>query len=257
MIGLNFRLLITAMDPDELEWYMALKDLSPMHRYSNWNLSSHQGHISRWCKGHDCSRPRAFWRSTSSKSKMVWENPWKTPDIAVLQRLAKFQALCSLQFHALNIPPQQTWKAHAAPPVSSKLPVPMPAVPPPPQAFRGGSIRLHWGKSNGSATNLEILHPRNMAQEKTVAPKRACGRFWWKRKNKGIEMGLAAGKNGDNADNLASALACGSPAMDADEASCAEASDSPPAPPRYPCPCSSRGSCAPAHCATDAILLCC
>ena len=35
MIGLNFRLLITAMDPDELEWYMALKDLSPMHRYSN------------------------------------------------------------------------------------------------------------------------------------------------------------------------------------------------------------------------------
>ena len=36
---------------------------------------------------------------------------------------------------------------------------------------------VNGGKSYGSGTILEILHPRNMARGETVAPKRACGRF--------------------------------------------------------------------------------
>ena len=79
----------------------------PMHRHSNRNLSSLQEHVSLWCKGNDWSLSWAFWRSTSSKNQMIRENLWATYEIAVLQRLAQFQALCSLQFHTLNIHHQQ------------------------------------------------------------------------------------------------------------------------------------------------------
>ena len=54
-----------------------------MHRHREWSLSSLQRHVSRWCKGNDCSRSGAFWRNTSRKNKMVREHPWKTSEIAV------------------------------------------------------------------------------------------------------------------------------------------------------------------------------
>ena len=108
IIGLNFRLWITAMEPDKLEWYMVLKDWCTDKVTENCPHYKDMYDVSLWCKGNDCSWSWAFWRSMSNKNKMVWENPWKTYEIAASsQRLAQFQAVCSLQFHSLSIPPQQ------------------------------------------------------------------------------------------------------------------------------------------------------
>ena len=51
---------------------------------------------------------------------------------------------------------------------------------------------VNWGKIDRSATILEVLHPRNLAQGETGASKRACGRFLMKTKRTRAEKsGLA------------------------------------------------------------------
>ena len=87
------------MEPDKLEWYMALKDWCTDKVTENYPHYKDMYDVSLWCKGNDCSWSWAFWRSMSNKNKMVC-------------RLAQFQAVSSLQFHALNIPPQQRLWTH-------------------------------------------------------------------------------------------------------------------------------------------------
>ena len=82
IICLNFRPLITAKEPDELERYLALKDQCT-DRDMATEIFPHYKDVSLWWKGNDCSWSGAFCHNASRKNKMVRETQWKTSEIAV------------------------------------------------------------------------------------------------------------------------------------------------------------------------------
>ena len=168
------------MGPDELEQYMALKD----------QCTDIASEIYPHCKD---TYPCGVRKSTALdlelseearavKTRLRWfEN--------IFERLLKLQTRIAssasgpvsgnLQSPGSRPQHSSSAKAHAAPPVSPEPPVrsvPMPPVPPPPPEFVARRNRS-TGENPTDRINLEILHPRNMAQGKTVAPKTACGRF--------------------------------------------------------------------------------
>ena len=115
---------------------------------------------------------------------MVWENPWNTSEIAVSHCILSVWP--SFRQCAVSSFTPSTFLLSKGPCCASCFSEATCTNASCTASASGISCckeeQVNRGNFDGSTTILEILQPRNMSQGKTAAPKRACGRFWWKQK---------------------------------------------------------------------------
>ena len=134
MIGIKFRLCLEAMEPDELKLYMAMKDQCT-------DIASEI--YLHYEDMYPCGvRKMTALDLELSKEAQAVKIRWFEKILEILLKLqsriassASGPVSGNVQSPVSHPQHSSSAKAHAAPPVSPKPPVPMPAVLPPPQEF--------------------------------------------------------------------------------------------------------------------------